>query len=542
MKTAYIPGYNPTTGEWNDSLTCDHLWSSVNTREAVPDVMTPYTWSAIRTSFDQMTMLPGYPPLGNICGRAYNNGSVGATVFGALGLKTFDAPGSELYGVDSNSMSEWDVPLVPFGFTDRLQVLRNGLRVMNKVRRTLKNLDARIAGNPAWCETERRRFHTLNKLELLAWVDNTLMPRLIECFWWMGSTAISQSGVVSKLRSELLKRVGAEDSVALLSNVSGEVLLASLGPVVGLDRVRRGLMSREEYILKYGHRSPHEVEISTPRPAENPDWIEEQIEGLSQSPTDVDALLREQRKRYEAALDRLHKSSPRDYESLLKRLKEAARLTLLREEARSESIRLVWMSREFALRAGELTDLGEDIFFLENDEVIELIKGRKSSVAFIPARKETYKKYSALPLYPTIIVGRFDPFTWAADPNRPTDIYDPRQRIKKQFTNTIKGLPGSAGHAEGMVRVLHSPEQGEQLQQGEILVAVTTNVGWTPIFPRAAAVITDVGAPLSHAAIVARELGIPAVVGCFNATQLLQIGDRVRVDGASGLVEILRMN
>jgi pyruvate,water dikinase len=89
------------------------------------------------------------------------------------------------------------------------------------------------------------------------------------------------------------------------------------------------------------------------------------------------------------------------------------------------------------------------------------------------------------------------------------------------------------------VRILYSPEEGDQLQPGEILVAITTNVGWTPIFPRAAAVITDVGAPLSHAAIVARELGIPAVVGCFNATSLLKTGDNVRVDGAKGTVEIL---
>ena len=67
-----------------------------------------------------------------------------------------------------------------------------------------------------------------------------------------------------------------------------------------------------------------------------------------------------------------------------------------------------------------------------------------------------------------------------------------------------------------------------------------TNVGWTPLFPRAAAVVTDVGAPLSHAAIVARELGIPAVVGCGNATMRLRTGDLVRVDGTAGTVEVLR--
>ena len=72
-----------------------------------------------------------------------------------------------------------------------------------------------------------------------------------------------------------------------------------------------------------------------------------------------------------------------------------------------------------------------------------------------------------------------------------------------------------------------------------MLVTTITNVGWTPLFPRAAAVVTDVGAPLSHAAIVARELGIPAVVGCGNATMRLRTGDRVRVDGTAGTVEVL---
>ena len=86
---------------------------------------------------------------------------------------------------------------------------------------------------------------------------------------------------------------------------------------------------------------------------------------------------------------------------------------------------------------------------------------------------------------------------------------------------------------------MDKPEDGSQLQAGEILVTVTTNVGWTPLFPRLAAIVTDVGAPLSHAAIVARELGIPAVVGCGNATMRLKTGDRVRVDGGRGTVEIL---
>ena len=105
--------------------------------------------------------------------------------------------------------------------------------------------------------------------------------------------------------------------------------------------------------------------------------------------------------------------------------------------------------------------------------------------------------------------------------------------------DAITGFPGAAGVVEGMARVLSAPEDGGQLHDGEILVTTITNIGWTPIFPRAAAVVTDVGAPLSHAAIVARELGIPAVVGCGDATVRLHSGDRVRVDGGAGTVEIL---
>jgi phosphoenolpyruvate synthase/pyruvate phosphate dikinase len=70
-------------------------------------------------------------------------------------------------------------------------------------------------------------------------------------------------------------------------------------------------------------------------------------------------------------------------------------------------------------------------------------------------------------------------------------------------------------------------------------VTSQTNIGWTLFFPRAAAIVTDVGAPLSHAAIVARELGIPAVVNCGNATMRLRTGDRVLVDGGRGEVEIV---
>ena len=169
----------------------------------------------------------------------------------------------------------------------------------------------------------------------------------------------------------------------------------------------------------------------------------------------------------------------------------------------------------------------------------DLLSGRDVKVKYIPARKENYAKYKELPPFPSVIRGRFNPFEWMKDPNRRMDYYDSTAPINAVDSEMLKGFAGAAGKVEGIVRILNAPEEGEKLQPGEILVATTTNVGWTPLFPKAAAIITDVGAPLSHAAIVARELGIPAVVGCGNATLRLKTGDKVMVDGGQGIVHIL---
>jgi pyruvate,water dikinase len=101
----------------------------------------------------------------------------------------------------------------------------------------------------------------------------------------------------------------------------------------------------------------------------------------------------------------------------------------------------------------------------------------------------------------------------------------------------VSGSPASAGRATGAVRVIRGPHEFDDLQPGEILVAPLTAPAWTPLFTRAAAVVTDVGSAASHASIIAREYGIPAVVGCGDATARLRTGMRVTVDGSTGNVE-----
>jgi phosphohistidine swiveling domain-containing protein len=108
-----------------------------------------------------------------------------------------------------------------------------------------------------------------------------------------------------------------------------------------------------------------------------------------------------------------------------------------------------------------------------------------------------------------------------------------------QPKDEVHGLPAAAGLVEGLARVVRGPEEFDQVKKGEIMVCIMTNPAWVVVFSKIAAVVTDTGGVLAHTAVVAREFGIPAVVGTGDATYRIQTGDRVRVDGSTGVVEIL---
>jgi|Deesub1362A_J573_1020465.scaffolds.fasta_scaffold00036_19 pyruvate,water dikinase len=110
---------------------------------------------------------------------------------------------------------------------------------------------------------------------------------------------------------------------------------------------------------------------------------------------------------------------------------------------------------------------------------------------------------------------------------------------KIESADKLKGFAASPGIAEGVARVLNSPEEISKLREGEILVCSCTTPAWTSVFPTVKAVVTDIGGLMSHAAIVSREYGIPAVVGTLTATKTIQSGQKIRVNGDQGIVEIL---
>jgi pyruvate,water dikinase len=103
----------------------------------------------------------------------------------------------------------------------------------------------------------------------------------------------------------------------------------------------------------------------------------------------------------------------------------------------------------------------------------------------------------------------------------------------------VSGYAASPGVVEGPARVVRSIDEIGTVQAGEVLVCSVTAPSWGPVFPKIAAAVSDIGGMMSHAAIVAREYGLPAVVGTGNATSAIKTGDRLRVDGDNGTVTIL---
>jgi rifampicin phosphotransferase len=540
-------GYNLITGEWNDSLAGEYLWSSVNFREAAPDVMTPITWSLMWIYLFQTTPIHfpgGHPVGGNIAGRLYFNLSLITSLYHAVGMDARKEKFGDLLGA---APPELNLPNLPFS---PLVVIWNVLPGMIQdrilTRRDMKQFPDYLTSIPGWCRAMSARIQQCTDAPgLLSLWTGSIMPAILRDYRMLRSVTTNLSEPATKLNLDLTRLVGEAEAHTLLSNLSGASGdLESLGPLLGLAKVKDDRMSRAEYTERYGHRGPHEGELSAPVPSDDPEWFEKRFADFLQSNVDVEALLARQHAEFSAAWQRFKVRFPDKYATFRHRLELVSAAAKNRESFRSESIRLRGLTRQFLLKVGNLTGTGGNIYFLSVDEMTGLLAGDKSPLNVIPARREMYQRYSALPSYPALIYGGFDPFKWAADPNRRCDYFDASQAkaaivpVPIQDGKIISGFAGAAGIVEGIVRRLDRPEDGDQLQPGEILVTVTTNIGWTPLFPRLGAIVTDVGAPLSHAAIVARELGIPAVVGCGNATRLLMTGDRVLVNGGTGKVTL----
>ena len=348
------------------------------------------------------------------------------------------------------------------------------------------------------------------RVELLSVAD---LPALIdqladlagESFTWVTALA----GAAYKMELNLAQFYGRH----LASTLGGSHLPLLTGFEAPMDPARHAVAS-----LDWWH-APGSRAGSATRPA-----------------ADHVALVERRHAMEEAAFNALA-SSPRLLRAFRRLLTDAQHLVPLREEQVAE-LTIAWpVMRRAVCRIGEalVTDgvITEPagVFFLTRDEVLSALHdGASASPVDVAARRQILDQQARL--VPPLLVGRLNPLL--------KKLFDGMSVVfgaVPSDTAIVSGTPASPGRASGPVRVIRGPDQFDDLESGEVLVAPLTAPAWTPLFTRAAAIVTDVGSPAAHASIIAREYGIPAVVGCGEATARLRTGMRVTVDGTTGNVD-----
>ncbi|MGP4108494.1 phosphoenolpyruvate synthase [Virgibacillus sp. L01] len=166
----------------------------------------------------------------------------------------------------------------------------------------------------------------------------------------------------------------------------------------------------------------------------------------------------------------------------------------------------------------------EDIYYLTFEELREVVRTNKLDYPIISERKEAYKSYEKL-TPPRVITSD-------------GEIIAGNYKRENRPPGAIAGLPVSSGVVEGRARVILKMEDAN-LEDGDILITTFTDPSWTPLFVSIKGLVTEVGGLMTHGAVIAREYGLPAIVGAENATKLIKDGQRIRVHGTEGYIEIL---
>ncbi len=296
------------------------------------------------------------------------------------------------------------------------------------------------------------------------------------------------------------------------------------------------------YLDRFGDRCLDELKLESPTLTDDPTPLyrsigarARQLAGGIVRAADPDRQRREAEGRAAAAL-RGHPLRRLAFGILLRNARARVRD---RENLRFERTRVFGRARRLVLAMGErLTDAGRladarDVFWLEVEELLGLARGTATTAdvgGLVQARRAEFDRYRAEPAPP-------DRFTTRGPVALATPI--PSASAAAEWSGDVRvGLGCCAGVVEGVARVVRDP-RGVELAPGTILVAERTDPGWILLFPACRGLVVERGSLLSHSAIVARELGIPAAVAVPGATSWLRDGDRVRLDGATGTVERL---
>jgi phosphoenolpyruvate synthase/pyruvate phosphate dikinase len=548
-----------------------HVYTSFSHQQMMTDAMRPLGLSFFQLSFSDI-------PLAPIGGRLYFD--VSTNLRSAVGRKVLLA---SMKSVDPLIYNALQNLVSREGFIASLPHGKRGLRLgtgyfswsfLTHIMRLSRSDDASIipqvmAENDAAVGELRQRLVDLTGEALLTQIEEE-QKRIQQVIYDARSMALVYVGMLASnwINKHIEKWLGEKGAANALSmsvehNITSEMGLdlADVADVVrrhpdvvdylrdpdartffddlarlpGGDEVTQAI---RWYLERYGMRCPGEIDITRPRFNENPSALTPMIlaDMKAHEPGARSALfergLRAAQDKQQDILNRLEKL-PGGRRKAKKTRKNIAQLRAFigyREYPKYMMVQRYWVIKQALLQEAErllgrglIRDVG-DVFFLSFEELRDAVRTNRVDDPEITRRKKDYASYARLT----------PPRVMTSEGEEVSAEYDSGSLPQ----GALKGLPASPGTVEGRARVVSSLDDAT-FGDDDILVTTFTDPSWTPVFVSVKGLVTEVGGMMTHGSVVAREYGLPAVVGVQNATTLISDGQRVRINGTDGYVEIL---
>ncbi|KXY28050.1 phosphoenolpyruvate synthase [Bacillus cereus] len=323
--------------------------------------------------------------------------------------------------------------------------------------------------------------------------------------------------------------------ITYLQHVENENFLDEIVQFKGGEEARDAILT---FLNKYGMRCSGEIDITKTRWSEKPTTIIPMILNnirdfeYGASKRKFEEGLQEALKKEEELVNRLQHlpGGKQKVEETKRMIRNIRNFIGYREYPKYGMINRYFIYKQALLKEAEqLVQSGvihevDDIYYLTFEELHEVVRTNKLDYELIQKQKNDYKLYEKLT----------PPRIMTSD----GEIITGKYKRENLPDDAIVGLPVSSGVIEGRARVILNMEEAN-LEEGDILVTAFTDPGWTPLFVSIKGLVTEVGGLMTHGAVIAREYGLPAVVGVENATNLIKDGQRIRVHGTEGYIEVL---
>lgn len=514
------------------------FWSTANVGEALPGVATPLGWSlwgpavdlGVRDCFARMGALPR----SEVRVQADPNDAVAAVFYGraALNVNFFCEMGGLLPGGGPDAIASQLLGEVPAGIplaTSKRRMHQVAVKMPYALATIRKDVLSKTDPIQVWWQSWVARFDTLDEEGARAALDEgrhyfTEMIRV-----QAGGVFIAVQSVFEQLMA-LIQKAGLDNEQAN-ALVAGQGSHAETDIIFDLWAMGRDELTLEQFLQRHGYHGPLEGEVSGRVWREDPTPVIRLAEQYKGRGADQDPAIgaKERTRLREAAEQELLAALPSSQRAGAKLvLKMAVSRIPLRGVAKAAYLQSLDVARGAARRygvllaeSGRLDDV-DDVFLFTVDELVHGLPAEAKAIA--AQRKEQRTQFKAHDI-PNHWQGKPDPFELAAHDAPAIDA-------------VVSGIGASGGIVEGIVRVVHDPAFTD-IEPDEVLVCVTTDPSWASVLFLSSALVVDIGGLLSHAAVVAREVGVPCVIGTGNGTAVLRTGDRVKVDGNAGTVELL---